>query len=237
MDGDEFAGELTPLRPPVPPKRWGARTVAAIRTGAFAGLLPAAAVFTIYFLTHADWDLPWLRLASILAVFAPATTIALTALVELLVAATDRIAGWWRPLVVIANPIVASGLAGALAGIAPGAIGVTVFGSYSGPFVGTALIACGIVASAVMVAVPVARRARRGDDRLAIAGATLIATLILCGAAAVVTPLLVDSSFDQIRGALEEYGPPVGGAMGAIAGAIVGIYIGIVIAVGRVLRR
>jgi hypothetical protein len=52
----------------------------------------------------------------------------------------------------------------------------------------------------------------------------------------VVTPLLVDTSFDQIRGALEDYGPTVGGAMGAIAGAIVGIYIGIVVALGRVLR-
>jgi hypothetical protein len=89
-----------------------------------------------------------------------------------------------------------------------------------------------------MVAVPVARRARRvkGDDPLAIAAATLIATLILCAAAVVVTPLLVDSSFDQIRGALEEDGPVVGAVAGAAAGAIVGLYIGIVVAIGRVLR-
>jgi hypothetical protein len=243
-EADEvFAGELEPAGRPRPKSVSASRLRAACGNGFVAGLFPASVVFTIYYVANHETDLPWVQIGSILAVFAPITGISLALFIELLVLAFDRVASWWRPLVVLANPVVAGVLGGALAGVVPGAVGVTVFGSYRGPFVGTALIATANIAGAVLVAVPLARRARRaradaGDgESLAIAAATAIATLALCAAAAVVTPLLVDSSFDRIRGALEEDGPRVGAAAGALAGAVMGLYVGLVIALGRTLGR
>jgi hypothetical protein len=240
-DAEEvFAGELEPARR-ARTKSSASRLRAAFVDGFLAGLFPAGVVFAIYYVANHEMDLPWVQIGSILAVFAPITGISLAVLSELLLLVFDRLARWWRPLVAIANPITAGAIGGAIAGIAPGAIGVTVFGSYRGPFVGTWMIAFANITGAVMVAVPLARRARRArardDDSIAIAAATVIATLALCAVAAVVTPLLVDSSFDRIRGALEEDGPAVGAAAGALAGGVVGIYIGLVVAFGRTLRR
>jgi hypothetical protein len=205
-------------------------------------------VFTIYYVVNHDMDLPWVQIGSILALFAPLTGISLAVFVEALVLVFDRLASLWRPLGAIANPITAGVVGGALAGIAPGAIGVTVFGGYRGPFVGTWMIAFANITGAVMVAVPLARRARKArrrndagfrdpEDSLAIAAATAIATLALCAAAAIVTPLLVDSSFERIRGALEDDGPGVGAIAGAVSGGIIGVYIGLVVALGRRLGR
>ena len=237
-----FAGELEPARRA--PRSSRSRLRAALVNGFIAGVFPAAVVFTIYFVVNHETDLPWVQIASILAVFAPVTGISLAVFVEALVLAFDRIASWWRPLVALANPLTAGVIGGALAGAAPGAIGVTVFGSYRGPFVGTWLIAFANITGAVMVALPLARRARRariarGDagESIALAAATAIATPALCAVAGVVTPLLVDSSFERIRGALEEDGPAVGAAAGAIAGAVIGLYIGLVVALGRTLAR
>lgn len=236
FDGEVFAGELCSLHSPAARKRTVLpRLGGALRVGALAGLFPSLGVGAIYFLAHHATNLPWLRIGSILVVYGPSVGVLLACAVELLVLAFDRIARLGGGLVVIANPVTASGIAGCLAGIVPGAVGVTVFGAYHGPFVGTALIACSVISGAVVIALWLARRA--GGNRTAVAIAAALATLILCGAALVVAPIIVEGAFAQAQGAVDDYGIVVGAAAGAAGGAIVGIYIGLVIALARGLAR
>jgi hypothetical protein len=237
---DEFAGELSTVNVPRRASAIGPRLVAACASGVVAGLLPSAIVLLVYFLRNADAPLPWIRVATILAVYGPGIGVLLAGFVELFVLATDRIARIGFGLVAVFNPVTAGGLGGMLAGIAPGAVGVVVFGSYHGPFVGTGLIAFGLIAGSVMVAVPAARRARRArgiaDNRRVIAAATIGATLILCAVAAVVAPVIVGSAFDEARNSVDDYGGIIGAVAGALGGTVVGVFIGIVIALARVLR-
>jgi hypothetical protein len=233
FEGEAFAGELHTLLPPPKVRAWVPRLGAAVRTGIVAGFVPAAGVGLVYFLLNRDQDLPWLKIASILVVYGPAVGVMLAVLVEALVMMFDRIARVGFGLVAIANPITAGALGGSLAGIAPGAVGVMVFGAYHGPFVGTPSIACALIAGSVMIAVPLARRARppRVHAKRALAAATAIATLILCGVAAIVAPMIVDGAFQEAQGALDDYGAIVGAVAGALGGCVVGLYIGLVIAV------
>jgi hypothetical protein len=237
---DELAWELHSLHV-ARPSTWAPRLASAFRNGVLAGLVPSAIVLVLYFLDNRDAPLPWIRIASILAVYGPAVGVLLAVFVESMTMIADRIARVGYGLPLIANPITASTIAGVLAGIAPGAIGVMVFGSYHGPFVGTGLIAFGLIAGSVMVAVPIAIRARhaRGaaPNLAVIAVATVLATVILCAVAAVIAPVIVGSAFDQAQSNLEEYGGIVGGVAGAVGGGVVGVFIGIVIAFGRSLRK
>jgi hypothetical protein len=248
LTGDVFAGELAPVEAP-PRRRPGPALVRqALGTGLVAGTLPAAAVFAIYFAFNHHLAMPWIRIASWVAVYGPVVGVLLACSVQVLVLGFDRAGAVVPPLRVIANPVSAGCLGGALAGVLPGAVGVVVFGSYHGPFVGTSLIACGVIAGAVMVAAPLARRARRarihaaggrerpGGDRGVIAAATVIATLILVAVAVVIAPILVDGAFAEARGALATRGAAVGALVGAIGGGVVGVFIGLVIALGRSLR-
>lgn len=243
LDGDGFAGELTSLAPPPRARPWVPRLAAAARAGVRAGLLPAAVVFALYFAAHRHLPLPWAKIASVLAAYGPAVGVSLAVLTELFVMLFDRAARGRRWLAPIANPVTAGALGGALAGIAPGAIGVTVFGSYRGPYAGTALIAGALIAGSMLVAVPLARRARRerwphlAHDHRVIATAAALATLILCAVAAVIAPILVHDAFARtLHGTLAETGPTAGALCGAIGGAIVGLFAGLVIALGRSLR-
>jgi len=242
LEREVFAGELHSSRTPAPRSR--PRLVrAAVSTGAIAGTLPGAAVFAIYFVMNHATPMPWIRVATVLAVFAPIAGMMLATSIQLAVLGFDRLAQVGRGARVIANAAVAGGLGGAIAGVAPGAVGVLVFGSYHGPFVGTALIAFAVIGGSVMIAVPLALRARRAgapahpDDRRTVALATAIATLILLAVAAVIAPILVDGAFARARGALATQGATVGSVTGAIGGAVVGLYIGMVIGLGRSLRR
>lgn len=239
LDEDDLAWELwLPRREPrtstILP-----RLTAAFGNGILAGLLPSAIVLAVYFFSHRDAPLPWMKIASILAVYGPGVGVLLAVFSEALLMLADRIARLGYGLVIVFNPIVACTLAGVLAGIAPGAIGVLVFGSYHGPFVGTGLIAFGLIGGAVMVAVPLAIRARhhRGAPRntAVIAVATVIATLILCAVSAVVAPVIVGSAFAEARNSIDEYGGIVGGVAGAIGGGVCGVFIGIVIVFSRSL--
>lgn len=215
------------------------RLVAAFGNGVLAGLIPSAIVLAIYFIQHHDAALPWIKIASILAVYGPGIGVLLAVLCEALTMLTDRIARVGYGLVVIANPVIACALGGVLAGIAPGAIGVVVFGSYRGPFVGTELIALGLISGSVMVAVPLAKRARRlrnaKPNALVIGAATLIATAILCAVAAIIAPVIVGSAFAEARNGIEDYGGLIGAVAGAVGGGVVGVFIGIVIVFGRSL--
>jgi hypothetical protein len=242
VDSEAIAGELRPIEAPRPPRAWAPRARGTLRIGFRAGALPGAAVFAIYFLAHHELPMPWVRIASILAIYGPAVGVLLALSTDLLVALFDRIARAGYGLRVLANPVTAGGLAGALSGIVPGAIGVTVFGSYHGPFVGTGLIAFALIAGSMMVAVPLALRERRArfahGHRRAVATAAVLATLILCAVASVLAPLIVNAAFAEVRGAVAEHGLAVGAVSGLIGGGIVGVYVGLVIALGRSqLRR
>lgn len=240
LDDEVFAGEVRSLRAPPRVRSWVPRAVASIRTGAIAGIAPALVAGGVYFALHHDADLPWVRIASILAVFGPAVGVLLATCVDGAVAAFDRIAATRIGSVrIVANPVTAGAVGGFVAGIVPGAVGVTTFGAFHGPFVGTPAIAGSLIAGAILIAAPLARRARErrrprgpGDKRAILAG-TIIATLTLCAAAAVVAPLIVDSAF---AAAPFDDGAVIGAVAGALGGAIVGIYIGLAIALGRSLR-
>jgi hypothetical protein len=240
-DDDDLAWELWSPCAVTRTSTWIPRIAAAFGNGVVAGLLPSAIVLAVYFFAHRDAPLPWVKIASILAIYGPGIGVLLAVFCEAFVMITDRIARAGYGLVVVCNPIVACTLAGLLAGIAPGAIGVIVFGSYHGPFVGTGLIAFGLISGAMMVALPLATRARthRGAPRnmLVIAVATLIATVILCAVAAIVAPVIVGSAFAEARHSVEEHGGLVGAVAGAAGGGVVGVFIGIVIGVGRSLRN
>ena len=234
FDGDAIAGELSPLVLPKGPPAWVARIGVALRIGIRAGFWPAAAVFLIYFALNHTAPLPWLKIAILLALYGPMVGVQLAVTVEALVMMFE-----WLGLRRSA-PVMAGGLGGALAGILPGAIGVSVFGSYHGPFVGTVLIALALISGSIMVAIPLARGARKARglvaDNRAIATAAVISTLILCAIASVVAPIIVDAAFQRVRGAVAEQGARVGATAGVIGGGVVGIYVGLVIAIGRTLR-
>lgn len=238
-DDDELAWELWTPASTRRPSTIGPRLLAAFGNGVIAGLLPSAIVLAVYFIQHRDADLPWVRIASILAVYGPGIGVLLAVCCEALTMLTDRVARAGFGLVAISNPITACTLGGLISGIAPGAIGVVVFGSYRGPFVGTGLIAFGLIAGSVMVAVPLAVRARRLREAprklLVIGAATLIATLVLCAVAAVIAPVIVGGAFLEARDNVEEHGALVGAVAGASAGGVIGVFIGIVIAVSRSL--
>ena len=238
QDDPSLAWEVT-VPPAARPRRtWTPRLAAALRSGFLAGFLPGGLVFTLYYLAHRDLDMPWGKIALVLALYAPGVGITLAVAVEGLVMIAEAIVARVRWLVPIANSIVAAGIAGAICGILPGSIGVVVFGGYRGPFVGTTLIAVAQVGGALLVAVPSARRARRhsrGTTRNAgaVAAATLIATLVVGVVAAVVAPLLVTRAFTGIAGELDAHGATVGAVIGAMGGAILGLYVGLVIALAR----
>lgn len=237
-EDDDFAGEVTRPAAARPARTWVPRLGGAMRSGFVAGALPGALVGAVYYAQNHELDLPWLRIASLLAVYGPGVGILLAGVIELLVLACDRVARVGFGLGLLFHPVSAGALGGVLAGVGPGAIGVLVFGAYHGPFVGTALIAIGLISASLLIAVPAARRARaaRGvrPNPRALAAAAAIATLSLCGLAAAIAPLIVDTAFAQSR-ALDGANGLIGAAAGALSGAIVGTYIGLVVAVGRAL--
>ncbi len=236
---DEFAGELRSLRVPRPTPAWVRRLIAAFGNGVIAGLVPSAIVLGIYYLANHEASLPWIKIASILAIYGPGVGVSLAVLVEAFTLIADRVARAGHGLPVIANPLSAGMLAGVVAGIAPGAIGVVVFGSYHGPFVGTGLIAFGLISGSVMVAVPLAARARRARGhtraRGIIAIATLSATLFFIAVSVVIAPVIVGSAFAEARFSVADHGWAVGAVAGAIGGGVAGTFVGIVIAIGRSL--
>jgi hypothetical protein len=246
LDFEEvFAGEAQSLRPPPRVRAWVPRVLASFRTGLVAGIVPAFVAGAIYFALHNDADLPWVKIAALLAVYGPSVGVLLAVFVDGAVALFDRVARVGYGVGLVANAVTAGALGGFFAGIAPGAIGVAVFGAYHGPFVGTPAIVASLISGAILIAIPLARRARvrrRGAgsrDRAAIAVATLVATLILCVLAAVVAPIIVDSAFAEAQTPAWTQGSGnlvVGAVAGALGGCVVGIYIGLAIALGRTLR-
>lgn len=240
FDAEAIAGELSPLALPKPPPAWLARVGTAVRIGIRAGFYPTVIVFLAYYALNHAAPLPWIKIALLAAVYGPMVGVLLAVNVQVLVLVFDRIAAAGHGLRFVANPVTAGGLGGVLAGILPGSIGVTMFGSYRGPFVGTVLIAFALITGSGLIAIPLARGARtaRGapDDARAIRTAALVATLILCALAVVIAPVIVDAAFRQVNGYVQEHGATVGAVAGAVGGGVVGVYVGLVIAIGRRIR-
>lgn len=211
------------------------RMLAALKGGFRAGFLPGVLVMVVYYTAHRALDMPWLEIASMLAVYAPIVGILLAVAIELVAMASEHL-GPARGLVTV----IGGGLGAAVCGIAPGAFGVVVFGAFRGPFIGTALIATSTIAGAFLVAMPAALRARRAlhgprpGDVTAVIVSTICATLILGAAATVIAPLMVDSAFLRVRGSLDLNGTTVGAVVGAACGGILGLYVGLVIVLARI---
>ena len=240
FDAEGIAGELCPLVLPKPPPAWVGSLGASFRIGIRAGFWPTAIVFVAYYALNHAAPLPWLKLAMLAAVYGPMVGVLLAVIVQVLVLIFDRVAAAGHGLRFVANPVTAGGLGGVLAGILPGSIGVTVFGSYRGPFVGTVSIAFALIAGSGLIAIPLARRARQARgapaDGRAIRTAALVSTLILCAIAIVIAPVIVNSAFQQVNGYVQEHGATVGAIAGAVGGGVVGVYVGLVIAIGRRIR-
>ncbi len=210
------------------------RLAASLRGGIIAGLVPAMILFGIYVIEAWEWGLPWLRIASVVAVYAPISGVLLAVCVELPIVWLDRVGAAWWPLRIVANPLAAGVIGGAFAGIAPGAFGVPVFGSYAAPFVGTAPLCCACIAAAALVILPIARRC--GVAAIP-ASPCMLATPISIArlAAAVLAPIVVDTAFVQVNNTLDQDGPIIGAACGAIGGAFLGLYVGLVVVLGRLV--
>jgi hypothetical protein len=233
-DGDLAWEQGVAASAPAAPRTWAVRLRAAAGSGLIAGVVPGLVVGAVYFAQHHDVDLPWIWLATMLAAYAPGSAVLLAVAIELMTMACDRLPGG-----AVFNPLTAGGVGGALGSIVPGAIGVATFGSYRGPFVGTALIAIGLVGSSLLIAVPAARRARQARKLPArtrsLVVAAVAATAIIAVVAAVIAPIIVATSFAQAH-MIDAQGQPlvaVGAAVGAVSGAIVGLYIGLVVALAR----
>lgn len=232
-DDEVLAWEMAALRVSTRRSETLARLGASMRGGAIAGFVPAAIVFVVYMIEAWEWGMPWLRIASVVAVFAPIAGLLLAGCVEVMVMWLDRVGRAWWPLRVVANPLMAGLVGGVIAGIGPGAVGVPVFGSYSGPFLGTAELACACIAAAALVVTPIARRSGVAGRRLVVA--VVLATVIAGGMAAVVAPVVVDAAFVEIGDALQTQGAMIGAGCGAIGGGFLGLYVGLVIVLGRVI--
>lgn len=228
LEEEIFAWEATLQRPErVRNPRWGR----CMWGGAIAGFVPAAILYAIYVAVAWDFALPWLQIGSMLAVFAPLAGMMLAVFVEGLVVATDRMRRAWWPLGLAANPLVAGVVGGALAGIAPGAVGVTVFGAYEGPFVGTAPLAAACITSALLVVWPIAKRCGAARPGMAI----FLATIVLCAAAGMIAPVVVHVAFTEIGNELKTHGPLVGAGVGIVGGGTLGLYVGLVVVMGRLV--
>ncbi len=234
-----FAGEVHHRPAARRPHPWRTRLRETLRIGVVAGMLPTAMMVGVYYLQHHALALPWPRLATVAALFGTSVGVSLAVAVDLMVALFDRVAALGFGLRWMANPATAGAFGGGLAGIGPGIVATTAFHDYRGPFVGAALIGSSLIAGALLVAVPLARRARRDrrppapGDRRAIAGATFAATLIGGLAWALCSPMLVNYAYGQAFGAVTMTGAVAGAIAGSAGGAALGLYVGLVITLGR----
>lgn len=256
MDSGVFAGELRPTAPVLARAARPPLIKQAIRTGAIAGAVPGAITFIDYFVENRGLDLPWFTLGTEVMCIAIAAGMFLAGAVQAAILGFDRIARIHRALVVIANPIVAGMLAGAIGGILPGSVAVSVLGAYHSPFLGTVPIALALIGGTTILIVPLTLRARRArhpkarGDRARVAIATMVATLVVGALAAVIAPIMVDVAFNRASPGGPMAGwvyrsaelPPtvtratIGAIGGSIGGLVLGLYVGIAVAIGRWLR-
>ena len=178
-------------------------------------------------------------MATLALAYGTAIGILLTVGFDLFVGLFDRVAALGFGLRMVANPVTASGLGGALAGVVPGMVATTAFHDYRGPFMGAPLIASSLVGGSLLIAVRLTRRACRErrphepvDDRR-IARAAVLAMLVAAAAWAVCSPLVIEYAYAQARGSVSADGVMAGALAGAVGGGALGLYVGLVLALGR----
>jgi hypothetical protein len=214
----------------------------AARLGAMCGLGPSVILFGWYAAHNRDLPMPWARIGVISAILGTFTGAALGGVVRLLVARFDRLVGRVR---LVANPITAGLIGGALTSIAAGVFAVAVFGSYHGPYVGTLesagmlIAACWALATLLTVDALRGARAATAADLVPATAFVLIAAIVTAAvtiaAALVVAPsLFSDGVFWTARYAVLAHGAvTVGCALGVIVGAMFGMHLGLSIWLGR----
>jgi hypothetical protein len=218
------------------------QAVRAARLGAICALGPTVVLVGWYFLTHRELPMPWMRIAGISVLLGAFTGAALGGCVQLLVAATDRSRGIAR---VIANPMTAGLVGGALASILAGVFAVAVFGAYRGPYIGTIEAAAMLIAACTSLATVLTMDARRGTGAgsvrdlvpalvRVIGAALIVGALTLCIAIAIAPSLFANGVFWTARYAILGHGTvTVGVVLGLLVGAIFGAHLGLSIWLGR----
>lgn len=214
----------------------------AARLGAICGIGPSLILFGWYYAANHHLPLPWMRIAAISALLGIFTGAALGGCVQRLITAFDRATGIAR---LVANPITAGLVGGALASILAGVFAVSVFGAYRGPYVGTIESGAMLIAACASLATVLAVDARRGAGAGSVAGllpaaARVILAAVIVGAAAIALALVVapalfaNGVFWTARYAIMAHGPvAVGCVVGILVGAMFGAHLGLSIWLNR----
>ncbi|MGE0398868.1 MAG: hypothetical protein AB7T06_19320 [Kofleriaceae bacterium] len=217
----------------------------AARLGAICALGPSLILFGWYFGKNHHLPLPWIRIAAISALLGMFTGAALGGCVQLLISASDRAKGIAR---IVANPITAGLVGGAIASVLAGVCAVAVFGSFRGPYVGTVESGGMLIAACASLATVLAVDARRGAGVGSIAdlapafGRVILAAILVGGAAvalavAMAPALFADGMFWTVRYAVMEHGPvTVGCVLGVLVGALFGAHLALSIWLARRAR-
>lgn len=223
---------------------WKLAARAATR-GALCALGPSLILFGWYAAQNSHLPLPWAQIGVMSALVGAFTGAAFGGIVTLLVARFDRARGCVR---LVANPITAGILGGAVASILAGVFAVAVFGSYRGPYVGTIeatallITACGSLGTLLTVDALRGTRVIALGDLVPAAGIQLVSALIIgvvtAGIAILLAPSLISTGiFWTARLLVSAHGPLwVGCALGVTVGAIFGAHLGLSILLGRRAR-
>ena len=196
--------------------------------GALCAFGPGAILFGWYYAKHhATVAMPWAQIALVSLVLAPLTGAAFGGLIRWFADRSNR-------------PIPSGIIGGALAAIVPGIFAVAVFGSYRGPYAGSAEIAVMNIAACAALAIVLTTDAlpTRSLGRaigIVIVAAGLTAAITL-GVAYVVAPSLFapNGIFFVARGLAKQHGGvPIGALLGVIVGSIVGLHLGLCLALAR----
>lgn len=217
----------------------------AARLGAICGVGPSLILFGWYYAKNHHLPMPWMRIGMISALLGVFTGAALGGCVQLLLGGVDRVKGAAR---LIANPVTAGLVGGALASILAGVFAIAVFGSHRGPYVGTVESAGMLIAACFSLATVLAVDARRGPgagrvvDLLPAAGRVVLAAVIVAAATLALTFAIAPSVFCTgvfwtARYAVMVHGPVVvGSVLGILVGAIFGAHLGLSIWLARRAR-
>ena len=214
----------------------------AARLGAICALGPSLILFGWYFANNRHLSLPWVRIAAISALLGVITGAALGGCVQRLITTFDRARGVSR---LVANPVTAGLVGGALASILAGVCAVAVFGAYRGPYVGTIESGGMLIAACASLATVLAVDARRGAgagtvrDLVPAVGRVILAAVIVGGATialavALAPSLFANGVFWTARYAVMAHGPIVIGCIvGIVVGAMFGAHLGLTIWLSR----
>lgn len=218
----------------------------AARLGAICALGPSLILFGWYYAANKHLPLPWMKIAAISASLGMFTGAALGGSVQGLIAVFDRARGLAR---VVANPVTAGILGGAVASVLAGVVAVAVFGSFRGPYVGTVEAGGMLIAACASLATVLAVDARRGGgagsvgDLVPAAARVVLAAILVGGAAVGLVIVLAPTLFQHglfwfMRYAVMDHGAVlVGSVLGVLVGALFGAHLGLSIWLGRRARR